>query len=91
MPDWLPGYLLGRDRECKAPALGATDPCQGPLTIEHVKFESRIGKRAESVPSRTLILCLGHNTGWALLATSKEAEREYLRKVQPVDPEADAA
>ena len=83
VPDWLFGYLLGRDKGCKAPELGATDPCFGRLTIEHVKFESRAGKRAESVPERTLILCLGHNNGWAMYAASKEAERKYLRWAQP--------
>jgi hypothetical protein len=82
VPEWLFGYLMGRDRGCKAPALGATDPCSGRLTIEHVKSESRMGKRAESDPAHTLLLCLGHNTGWALYAASKDAEREYLRRVE---------
>ena len=89
VPDWLFGYLLGRDKECKAPALGATDPCFGRLTIEHVKFESMTGKRAPSDKFHTLILCLGHNTGWALLSASKEAEREYLSRVE--GPQDDAA
>ena len=82
VPDWLPGYLHGRDRGCKAPALGATDPCWGRLTIEHVKFESMVGKRAPSDKFHTLLLCLGHNTGWALLSESKAAEREYLERVE---------
>jgi hypothetical protein len=82
VPDWLFGYLLARDRICKAPALGATDPCFGRLTIEHVKFESMVGKRAPSDKFHTLLLCLGHNTGWALLAASKAAEREYLSRVE---------
>ena len=83
VPDWLFGYLVARDKECKAPALGATDPCFGRLTIEHVKFESAIGKRAPSDKFHTLLLCLGHNTGWALLSASKEAERQYLQRVEP--------
>lgn len=82
VPDWLFGYLLGRDKTCRARHLGATDACHGRLTIEHVKFESRIGKRAASDPQHTLLLCLGHNTGWALLTASKEAERGYLRRVE---------
>ena len=86
VPDWLFGYLVARDKECKAPALGATDPCFGRLTIEHVKFESAIGKRAPSDKFHTLLLCLGHNTGWALLSASKEAERQYLSRVQPRIP-----
>ena len=82
VPDWLFGYLLARDGGCKAPALGATDPCFGRLTIEHVKFESMVGKRAPSDKWHTLILCLSHNTGWALLSASKAAEREYLSRVE---------
>lgn len=82
VPDWLFGYLLARDKTCLAPRLGATDPCFGRLTIEHVKFESMTGKRAPSDKFHTLLLCLGHNTGWALLAASKAAEREYLSRVE---------
>ena len=82
VPDWLFPYLVARDKECKAPALGATDPCFGRLTIEHVKFESAIGRRAPSDKFHTLLLCLGHNTGWALLSASKEAERQYLSRVE---------
>ena len=82
VPDWLFGYLLARDGGCKGPALGATDPCFGRLTIEHVKFESMTGRRAPSDKFHTLILCLGHNTGWALLSASKAVEREYLSRVE---------
>ncbi len=88
VPDWLFGYLLGRDKGCKAPALGATDPCFGRLSIEHVKFESMTGKRAPSDKFHTLILCLGHNTGWALLSASKAAEREYLSRVEGYEDDA---
>jgi hypothetical protein len=88
VPDWLPGYLRARDRGCKAPALGATDPCSGRLTIEHVKFESMTGKRAPSDKYHTLLLCLGHNTGWALLSASKAVEREYLSRVEGVVDDA---
>lgn len=89
VPDWLFGYLLARDGGCLAPRLGAADPCSGRLTIEHVKFESMTGKRAPSDKFHTLILCLGHNTGWALLSASKAAEREYLERVE--GPQDDAA
>ena len=52
------------------------------LTIEHVKFESRMGRRAESRPDRVLVLCWHHNVdGWA--NTHKDWERDYLRSLYP--------
>lgn len=52
------------------------------LTIEHVKLESRMGRRAESRPDRVLVLCWHHNVdGWA--NTHKDWERDYLRSLYP--------
>lgn len=82
VPDWLPGYLLGRDRECIPARLGADDPCSGRLTIEHVKFESMTGKRAPSDKFHTMLACLHHNLTWCLLSESKDLERDYLRRVE---------
>ena len=93
VPDWLPGYLRARDKTCLAPRLARAngqdiDPCNGRLTIEHVKFESRIGRRAESDKFHCLLLCLHHNLTWALTTEHKNWERDYLRRVEG---EADAA
>lgn len=82
VPQWLPGYLLARDRTCVPARLGAPDPCSGRLTIEHVKTESMMGKRAPSDQWHTLLACLHHNLSWCLLAASKEAERTYLLAVE---------
>jgi hypothetical protein len=90
VPDWLPGYLRARDRGCVPARLGAPDPCQGRLTIEHVRDRDKasVGKRAPSDKWHTLMACLGHNTGWCLTSAAKELEREYLLRVEG---EADAA
>jgi len=85
VPDWLYGYLYARDRGCVPARLGAPDPCDGRLTIEHVKSESMVGKRAPSDKFHTLIACLGHNTGWCLTSAAKQAERDYLSRVELVE------
>lgn len=84
VPDWLPGYLLARDGGCVPARLGAPDPCSGRLTIEHVKFEAMTGKRAPSDKYHCLIACMAHNLGWCLTTAAKDAERDYLRRVQPM-------
>src|SRR5690349_3592151 len=83
VPDWLPGYLLARDRQCVPhKRLGAPGECEGRLTIEHVKSESMTGKRAPSDKYHTLLACLGANTGWCLTSAAKAAERAYLGVVE---------
>ena len=84
VPDWLPGYLHARDTTCVPARLGAPDPCQGRLTIEHVRDWDKpaTGKRAPSDKFHTLLACLGHNTGWCLLSESKQLERDYLARVE---------
>jgi hypothetical protein len=84
VPDWLPGYLMARDMGCVPARLGAPDPCQGRLTIEHVRDADKpaTGKRAPSDKWHTLMACLGHNTGWCLTSAAKELEREYLLRVE---------
>jgi hypothetical protein len=90
VPDWLPGYLRARDRGCVPARLGAPDPCQGRLTIEHVRDRDKasVGKRAPSDKWHTLMACLFHNGTWCLTSAAKELEREYLSRVEG---EADAA
>jgi hypothetical protein len=87
MPEWLVGYIYARDRTCVPARIGAPDPCSGHLTIEHVRDRDKpaTGKRAPSDKYHTLLACLGHNTGLCLLASSKEAERDYLERVEGVE------
>ena len=83
--------VLRRDGGCVAPELwpciehGADcgsppDPCDGRLTLDHVKDEPRMGKRAPSDPAHLVTLCWHHHLdGWA---TSHRPElRAYLREV----------
>jgi hypothetical protein len=74
--------VLARDGGCIAVRLGA-DPadCRSPLTLDHVKDQPRMGKRAPSDMAHLVAVCRGHHldTGWA---TSHRPElREYLRGV----------
>jgi len=74
--------VLTRDRGCVAPRLGAEDGCSGRWTLDHVKDQPRMGKRAPSDPEHLVALCWHHHLdGWA---TSHRPElREYLRQVSP--------
>ena len=82
VPDWLPGYLSARDRGCVPARLGAPDPCSGRMTIEHVKSEPMMGKRAPSDKYHTVLACMGHNLGWCLTSEAKDRERDYLLRVE---------
>ena len=78
----LAEYVHDRDRGCVAPRLGATDPCQGRVTLDHVKDQPRIGVRAPSDSRHLVSICERHHlwTGWA---TSHRPElRAYLERVE---------
>ena len=81
----LRAAVLARDEGCVAPRLGAPDPCSGRLTLDHVKREPRMGKRAESTMGTLVTLCEAHHLGgrrgyiWA--TANRPALREYLRRV----------
>lgn len=72
--------VMHRDRDCVAPRLDAgAGHCEGRLTLDHVKDEPRLGKRAASDAAHLVTLCERHHlwTGWA---TSHRPElRRYLR------------
>lgn len=74
--------VLNRDAGCVAVVLGASpSECRGRLTLDHVKDQPRMGKRAPSDERHLVALCEAHHlwTGWA---TSHRPElREYLRSV----------
>lgn len=73
--------VLSRDGGCVAVLLGE-DPagCRGRLTLDHVKDEPRMGKRAPSDPRHLVSLCEHHHLdGWA--TGHRPLLREYLRGV----------
>jgi len=73
--------VMLRDHGCIAVLLGA-DPakCRGRLTLDHVKDQPRMGKRAPSDTSHLVAICEHHHLdGWA---TSHRPElRAYLSEV----------
>lgn len=78
----LADYIHRRDRGCVAPRLGAADACAGRVTLDHVKDQPRMGKRAPSDPGHLVSVCERHHlwTGWA---TSHRPElRAYLERVE---------
>jgi hypothetical protein len=85
--------IFTRDGGCLAPRLGGSaHDCWGRLRIEHVKRESRMGKRGELLGT----LCEGHTeTGmragyvWCTDRRNREAMRRYLEVLDEhnhVDP-----
>jgi len=83
--------VLERDAGCVAVRLGASPAdCRGRLTLDHVKDQPRMGKRAPSDERHLVSICAAHHleNGWA---TSHRPElREYLRTVgNPHDAHVD--
>jgi len=72
-------FVLMRDNGCTAVRLGESPAdCAGPLTLDHVKDQPMMGKRAPSDAAHLVTLCRRHHidTGWA---TSHRTElRAYL-------------
>lgn len=50
------------------------------LTVDHVKDEPRMGRRATSDPQHLVAMCYGGNVG-VPSKTVRQAEREYLKAV----------
>ena len=74
--------VLTRDGDCLAPRLDSfAGECHGRLTLDHVKDQPRMGKRAPSDARHLVTLCEWHHleSGWA---TSHRPElRFYLREL----------
>jgi hypothetical protein len=85
--------VFKRDGGCIAPLLGGSAAdCWGRLTIEHVKVELRIGRRAESILSRMVTLCQGHTEDgrkagqqWNTTKANRALVRDYLEEVNTPD------
>ncbi len=74
--------VLARDAGCVAVALGEPPAdCGGRLTLDHVKSQPMMGKRAPSDEQHLVALCERHHlwTGWA--TSHRPALREYLAGV----------
>jgi len=74
--------VIRRDAGCVAVLLGE-DPadCRGRLTLDHVKDEPMMGKRAPSDPAHLVTLCEQHHL-WTDWATShRPLLRAYLREL----------
>jgi len=78
-------FVLKRDGGCVAPRLAmraseSIDLCEGRLTLDHVKDQPMMGKRAPSDPAHLVTICWHHHLdGWA---TAHRPElREYLKGV----------
>jgi len=93
-PD-MAAYIFARDRGCVAAKLDPDHRCHtrfgdphaatdlAKMTIDHVKEQARMGKRAESDDPRHMVaMCgWGNNEGWA--SAHRDEERRYLMEVEP--------
>lgn len=93
-------YVFDRDGGCVAPLVDTgCGPCRsrwgavhqrtfrGMLTLDHVRNEAMMGKRAPSTPDNLVTLCYGHHIattgGGSQWATAHRNElREYLRSAR---------
>jgi hypothetical protein len=78
-------FVLERDGGCVATRIAserqwAIDSCEGRLTLDHVKDQPMMGRRAPSDPKHLVTICWHHHLdGWA---TAHRPElREYLKGV----------
>lgn len=86
--------VFTRDGGCIAPLVGGSVmDCWGRLTLEHVKTELRMSKRAPSDERHLVTLCEGHTENgrragyqWNTDKRNRAAVREYLERVR--DPHA---
>jgi hypothetical protein len=79
--------VFQRDRGCVAVELGEwASSCKGRLTLDHVREQPMMGKRAPSDMAHLVALCEFHHTGskagsnWA--TSHRPLLREYLESVQ---------
>ena len=78
--------VLRRDRGCVAPRVcgcaGEEDPCAGRLTLDHVKDQPMMGKRAPSDPAHLATLCWHHHLGSSWATSHRPELRAYLAKAR---------
>ena len=78
---------------CIAPIVDPAERgrCWGRTTIDHVKPQPRLGRRARSVPSEMVSVCQGHMedgrmAGHQWNTASRDKERAYLQRVEGGEP-----
>lgn len=73
--------VFTRDKGCVAVELGEyPSTCHGRLTLDHVRDQPMMGKRAPSDPAHLVSLCWHHHlNGWA--TSHRPLLREYLAAV----------
>jgi hypothetical protein len=74
--------VLRRDLGCVAPIHDpGADTCRGALTLDHVKEQPMMGKRAPSDMAHLVTVCEHHHlwSGWA--TSHRPLLREYLKAV----------
>lgn len=79
----LRAHVFQRDGGCMAPQLDPTvKGCNGRLTVDHIKEQPRMGKRAPDDEAHLVSMCVYHHLGgWA---TAHRPElRAYLREAYP--------
>jgi len=70
--------IFDRDRTCVAAKLDKGHVCRGPLTIEHVKDEPMMGKRAPSDEWHCVALCYDANVHTVWGSAHRDLLRAYL-------------
>jgi hypothetical protein len=81
-----------RDGHCAAPKIDPSQVgrCWGRSTVEHVKSQLRMGRRAEDDISHIVILCEGHTEPgmkagyqWNTDKVNRAKVREWIAKREP--------
>lgn len=60
-------------------------PCSGPLTLDHVKDQPMMGKRAPSDQQHLVTICLDHHVGNGWATSNRPLLRQYLRSIYGPD------
>lgn len=80
--------VSNRDLGCMAPRLDLSEnrPCKGMLTLNHVKEEPMMGKKAPDDEAHLVTVCAYHHIdgGWATSRRGLEAQRAYLTRLYPM-------
>ena len=75
--------VMKRDKTCRAPVLDPSQSgtCLGRYTLDHVRDQPMMGKRAPSDERHLVVLCEFHHlyNGWA--TSHRPLLREYLKEV----------
>jgi hypothetical protein len=67
-------------------APNSSGPCFGPLTLDHVKDQPMMGKRAPSDEHHLVTICMGHHVESTWATSHRPLLRWYLKKLY--DPDA---